>query len=57
MSYLSSFRLLLLSLILMPCFASADQPTKPVNREKYERVIENQFVGFRIMREEDFIDM
>lgn len=57
MSYLSSFRLLLLSLILMPCFASADQPTKPVNRQKYERVIENQFAGFRIMREEDFIDM
>lgn len=57
MNYASSFKLLLLSLLFIPCFASADQPKNSVNREKYERVIENQFPGFRIMREEDFIVM
>lgn len=57
MNHLSLLRLFLLSLILMPYLASADQPPRPVNREKYERVITDQFAGYRIMREENFIDM
>jgi hypothetical protein len=50
-------RSLLLILLLMSGVTFADQPRTTVNREKYERVIEKQFPGFRIMREDDFVDM
>ncbi len=32
----------------------ADQQINTVNREMYERIIEKQFPGFRIMREDEF---
>jgi len=50
-------RYLLLIFILMSGVSLADQPKNDVNREKYERIIERQFPGFRIMREEDYDDM
>jgi len=50
-------RYLLLIFILMPGVTLPDQPKSIVNREKYERTIEKQFPSFRIMREEDFVDM
>lgn len=50
-------RYLLLIFILISGVTLADQPKNDVNREMYERIIEKQFPGFRIMREEDFVEM
>jgi hypothetical protein len=51
-------RYLFLLFFVVSGYSLADAPkNNTVNREKYERVIEQQYPGFRIMREEDFIDM
>jgi len=49
-------RYLLCALLVVPGYSFADEPKKDISREKYEHIIEKQFTGFRIMREEDFVD-